>query len=166
MNLYDIPVTDISGRVNNLAEYKGKVLLIVNVASQCGFTPQYEGLQKLYEEKREDGFDILGFPCNQFGEQEKGSDSEIENFCKVNFGVTFPLFAKIDVNGANENPLFKILKSEAPGFLGTKKIKWNFTKFLVDRNGKVIGRFSPSTKPEKLKEKIEELLAGGEKDKW
>jgi len=162
MNLYDIPVTDISGRVNNLAEYKGKVLLIVNVASQCGFTPQYEGLQKLYEEKREDGFDILGFPCNQFGEQEKGSDSEIENFCKVNFGVTFPLFAKIDVNGANENPLFKILKSEAPGFLGTKKIKWNFTKFLVDRNGKVIGRFSPSTKPEKLKEKIEELLAGGE----
>ncbi|MBN8705179.1 MAG: glutathione peroxidase [Bacteroidetes bacterium] len=161
MNLYEIPVTDISGQEKNLSDYKGKVLLIVNVASQCGFTPQYEGLQKLYDEKRAEGFEILGFPCNQFGEQEKGSESEIENFCKVNFGVTFPLFAKIDVNGTNENPLFKVLKSEAPGFLGTKKIKWNFTKFLVDRNGKVIGRFSSSTKPEKLKEKIEKLLAGG-----
>lgn len=161
MDLYDIPVTDISGQEKKLVEYKGKVLLIVNVASQCGFTPQYEGLQKLYDEKRAEGFEILGFPCNQFGEQEKGSESEIENFCKVNFGVTFPLFAKIDVNGANENPLFKILKSEAPGFLGTKKIKWNFTKFLVDRKGNVIGRFSSSTKPEKLKEKIEKLLEEG-----
>lgn len=162
MNLYEIPVTDISGQEKKLADFQGKVLLIVNVASQCGYTPQYEGLQKLYEEKRAEGFEILGFPCNQFGEQEKGSESEIENFCKVNFGVTFPLFSKIDVNGPNENPLFKVLKSEAPGFLGTKKIKWNFTKFLVDRKGKVICRFSPSTKPEKLKEKIEELLAGGE----
>ena len=156
-SIYDFKVKQIDGEEKSLAEYKGKVLLIVNTASQCGFTPQFEGLQKLYEKYSRQGFTVLGFPCNQFANQDPGTDEEILSFCNLNYGVTFPVFSKIEVNGTNEHPLFKYLKSKASGFF-SKRIKWNFTKFLVDKNGKVIKRFNPATKPEQLEKYIEELL--------
>lgn len=157
-SLYSISVTNIENKEVSLADYKGKVLLIVNVASQCGFTPQYEGLEKLQKKLGHRGFEVLGFPCNQFGKQEPGNAEEIKNFCKLNYDVSFPLFKKIDVNGSNAHPLYDYLKGEKPGFLGTKAIKWNFTKFLVDKNGQVVERFAPTDKPEDLEEKIEQLL--------
>ena len=157
-SIYDFSVTTIMDLPKSLADYKGKVLLIVNTASKCGFTPQYTGLQKLYETYHDQGFEILGFPCNQFMKQEPGSNEEIQNFCQVNFGVTFPMFAKIDVNGADTHPLYAYLKSTAPGALGSKAIKWNFTKFLVDAEGKVLKRFAPSVEPEEIAPDIEALL--------
>lgn len=156
--IYDCSAVLNNGQEVSLNEYQGKVLLIVNTASACGFTPQYEGLEKLYKEFKGQGLEILAFPCNQFGKQESGSDEEIKNFCDLNFHISFPLFKKIEVNGDNTHPIYQRLKSEAPGILGSKKIKWNFTKFLVDKNGKVIERFGSVTKPEDLKDKIKELL--------
>jgi glutathione peroxidase len=158
MSVYDFTVKTIRGEEKSMADYKGKVLLIVNTASKCGFTPQYKELQELYDEYKDKGFEVLGFPCNQFGHQEPGSESEIESFCQLNYGVTFPMFAKVDVNGANAHPLFVYLTEKAPGILGTKAIKWNFTKFLVDKNGNVVSRFAPQTKPSELKQEIEKLL--------
>jgi glutathione peroxidase len=159
MSVYDFKATKINGQEISLSEYKGKVLLIVNTASKCGFTPQYEGLETLYQQYKEDGLMILGFSCNQFSEQEPGSNDEIANFCRVNYGVSFDMFAKIDVNGDNAHPLYKYLKKEATGLLGSESIKWNFTKFLVDRNGKVIDRYASTTKPASLTGDIEALLA-------
>lgn len=140
-----------------MKEYKGKVVLIVNTASKCGFTPQFEGLEKLYEDYHEKGLEILGFPCNQFANQDDGTNSEIEEFCKVNYGVTFTMFQKIDVNGEKAHPLYQWLREEKHGLL-SDKIKWNFTKFLLDRDGEVVARFAPATEPEKLIESIENLL--------
>lgn len=157
-NIYSIPVRDIKKQETTLGNYKNKVLLIVNVASKCGFTPQYEGLEKVYRKYKERGFEILGFPCNQFGAQEPGDEQEIQNFCKMNYDVSFPLFAKIDVNGGDTAPIYDFLKSSQPGILGTEAIKWNFTKFLVDRSGKVVARFAPNTKPEEIESEIEKLL--------
>jgi len=142
----------------SLADYAGRVLLIVNTASECGFTPQFEGLEALYTRYKDRGFEILGFPCNQFGGQEPGASEEIASFCQKNFGVTFPMFAKIDVNGDYTHPLFQHLKKEARGLLGSEAIKWNFTKFLVDRDGSVVKRFAPAATPESLAEDIEALL--------
>ena len=156
-SVYDINVKTMSGDEKNLSEYYGKVLLIVNTASKCGFTPQFDGLQKLYKKYSEKGLIVLGFPCNQFGNQDPKNDAEIKSFCSLNYGVTFPLFSKIEVNGENEHPLYKFLKSKASGFLSTD-IKWNFTKFLIDKNGNVIKRFSPATKPEELEEYIQKLF--------
>lgn len=158
VSIYDFNVTAIDGKSISMSQYKGQVLLIVNVASKCGFTPQYEGLEKLYEEYRDDGFMILGFPSNQFGEQEPGSDDEIIFFCQGTYNVQFDMFSKIDVNGDNTIPLYQYLKSEQSGFLWTKSIKWNFTKFLVDREGNVVKRYGSSTKPESIKADIEALL--------
>ncbi|WP_181556662.1 glutathione peroxidase [Thermaerobacillus caldiproteolyticus] len=158
MSIYDFTVKTIRGEEKSLADYKGKVLLIVNTASKCGFTPQYKELQELYEQYRDHGFVVLGFPCNQFGQQEPGTEQEIEQFCQVNYGVTFPMFAKVDVNGEHAHPLFVYLTEKAPGIFGTKAIKWNFTKFLVDRYGNVVERFAPKTKPSDLKAEIEKLL--------
>jgi glutathione peroxidase len=158
MSIEHFSVQTIRGEEKSMAGYKGNVLLIVNTASKCGFTPQYKELQEMYDEYKDKGFEILGFPCNQFGRQEPGTESEIEQFCELNYGVTFPMFAKVDVNGANAHPLFVYLKEKAPGLFGTKAIKWNFTKFLVDRNGNVVRRFAPQTKPSELKEEIEKLL--------
>ncbi|EZP77449.1 glutathione peroxidase [Parageobacillus genomosp. 1] len=158
MSVYDFTAKTIRGEEQSLADYKGKVLLIVNTASKCGFTPQYKELQELYEQYRDRDFVVLGFPCNQFGHQEPGTEEEIEQFCQVNYGVTFPMFAKVDVNGENAHPLFQYLKEKAPGVLGTKAIKWNFTKFLVDRNGNVVARFASQTRPSELKSEIEKLL--------
>jgi len=159
MSIYDFNVTTIEGKEISMSKYKGKVLLIVNVASACGFTPQYEGLERLFEEYREDGFMILGFPCNQFGEQEPKDENEIIFFCQGTYDVQFDMFSKIDVNGENADPLYKYLKSEQSGFLWTESIKWNFTKFLVDREGNVVARYGSATKPESIKEDIEALLA-------
>ena len=156
-SIYDYSVKQIDGKEKMLTDYKGKVLLIVNTASKCGFTPQFEGLQKLYEKYSTKGFTVLGFPCNQFANQDPGTDDEIKSFCNLNYGVTFPVFSKIEVNGENEHPLYKFLKSKASGFL-SKRIKWNFTKFLVDQNGKVIKRFNPATRPEQLEKYIEKLF--------
>jgi glutathione peroxidase len=156
--IYDFAVTDIHGKEHKLVRYKGKVMLIVNVASKCGFTPQYKGLEALYEKLHSRGLEVLGFPCNQFGAQEPGSEKEIESFCELNYGVTFPLHAKIDVNGASAAPLYKYLKKEKPGLLGSEAIKWNFTKFLAGRDGAIKGRFAPMTKPERLQGRIEALL--------
>lgn len=156
--IYEYSAVLNNGQEVSLEQYKGKVLLIVNTASACGFTPQYEGLQKLYDEHKEQGFEILAFPCNQFNNQEKGSDEEIKQFCDLNFNINFPLFKKIDVNGDNAHPLFNFLKNEAPGLLGSKAIKWNFTKFLVGKDGKVITRFATATKPEALEKPIMEAL--------
>lgn len=142
-----------------LEQYRGKVALIVNTASKCGFTPQYQGLEDIYRRFKEQGVVVLGFPCNQFGGQEPGSAEEIGAFCEKNYGVSFPLFAKIDVNGDNADPLFQFLKGEAPGLLGSKAIKWNFTKFLVRKDGTVFKRYAPATKPEELVDDIEKLLA-------
>ena len=146
------------GKEIDLAEKAGKVLLVVNTASKCGFTPQYDGLEALWKQYGDRGFEVLAFPCNQFGAQEPGSADEIESFCKVNFGVSFPLMAKVDVNGAGADPLYDWLKREAPGVLGTKAIKWNFTKFLIGRDGKVVRRYAPTDKPESIAKDIEALL--------
>lgn len=156
--LYDIEVRGIDGRVQRLADYAGQVLLVVNTASRCGFTPQYRGLEALYEAFRERGFAVLGFPCNQFGAQEPGSEREIASFCDLHYKVRFPLFAKIDVNGRQAHPLYRYLKHEARGLLGSERIKWNFTKFLVDRQGRVVARYGPMTKPEDLHEAVLKLL--------
>ena len=142
----------------DLSAYAGKVLLVVNVASKCGFTPQYEGLGALHRKYADRGFEVLGFPCNQFGAQEPGNAEEIQNFCKLTYDVTFPLMAKIDVNGPDAAPLYDWLKGEAPGLMGSKSIKWNFTKFLIDREGKVVRRYAPTDKPESLQKDIEKLL--------
>ncbi len=158
MALYEHPITLNNGEQTTLEQYKGKVLLIVNTASKCGFTPQYEGLETLYKKYHDNGFEILGFPCDQFGHQEPGSDEDIAQFCSLNFGVSFPLFKKTNVNGPDANPLFVELKKEAPGLLGTKRIKWNFTKFLVDAQGKVLKRYAPTVKPEAIEKDIVKLL--------
>lgn len=147
-----------SGDEQPLEHFRGKVLLIVNTASRCGFTPQYEGLEALYRELGVRGFEILAFPCNQFGKQEPGSDSDIASFCESRFRVTFPLFAKIEVNGRSAHPLYRFLKQRAPGLLGSRAIKWNFTKFLVDREGRVVKRFAPTDRPESIRADIEALL--------
>jgi glutathione peroxidase len=157
--LYDFNLTLNNGQDTTLEPYQGKVLLIVNTASKCGFTPQYEGLQSLYNDLKEKGLVVLGFPCDQFGHQEPGSDSEIEQFCSLKFNVDFPLFKKIDVNGTQASSLFTFLKDEAPGLLGSKGIKWNFTKFLVSKSGKVIKRYASTTKPEDIRSDIEAQLA-------
>jgi len=147
-----------NGEAVDLADKKGKVLLIVNTASKCGFTPQYKGLEALWRKYGDRAFEVIAFPCNQFGGQEPGTADEISSFCEVNFGVSFPLMAKVDVNGASADPLYQWLKAEAPGLLGSKRIKWNFTKFLIDREGNVVRRYAPTVKPEKLEADIEKLL--------
>lgn len=157
-SLYEIPVQTIERETTDLRRYQGQVLLIVNVASKCGFTPQYEGLEALYRHYQDKGFTVLGFPCDQFGHQEPGNEQEIKAFCKLTYDVTFPLFAKVKVNGSNTHPLYDYLKGAKKGFLGSKSIKWNFTKFLVDRNGNVVARFGPKDIPSKLKHRIESLL--------
>jgi glutathione peroxidase len=156
--LYNFDLMTIHHEKTTLAPFHGKVLLIVNTASGCGFTPQFEGLEKLYKTYESKGFVVLGFPCNQFAGQEPLNEAGIENFCRMNYGVTFPMFAKIDVNGANTHPLYQYLKQQAPGILGSEAIKWNFTKFLVDKNGKVIHRYAPSTTPESIAADIERLF--------
>ncbi len=157
-SIYEFSATSLSGKTADLAATKGKVLLIVNTASKCGFTPQYEGLEKVYETYHDQGFEVLGFPCNQFGGQEPGDSSQIGAFCEKNYGVTFPMFEKVDVNGDDTHPLFAYLKNAAPGLLGTKDIKWNFTKFLVGRDGKVVDRYAPTTRPDAITGDIEKLL--------
>jgi len=156
--LYELFARDIAGNDVPFSRYRGTVLLIVNTASKCGFTPQYEGLEALHREYSGRGFEVLGFPCNQFGNQEPGDEAEIANFCKLTYDVTFPIFAKVDVNGPNAHPLFEWLKNEARGLLGSRSIKWNFTKFLIDREGRVIERFAPTTGPQALRSQIEALL--------
>ncbi|OAB48379.1 glutathione peroxidase [Paenibacillus antarcticus] len=158
MSIYNYQVNTIRGEQVSLSDYQGKVLLIVNTASKCGFTPQYTGLQELYEKFKDHNFEILGFPSNQFKEQEPGSSEDIEQFCQINHGVTFPLFEKIDVKGNTAHPLFQYLSKQAPGVLGSTAVKWNFTKFLVDSDGKVIQRFAPATTPDKLEHIIDDLL--------
>ena len=158
-SIYDFTVNDIHGKPVKLDRYRGKVMLVVNTASECGFTPQYKGLEAMYEKLHDKGLEVLGFPCNQFGAQEPGSESEIAQFCEVNYGVTFPMFHKVDVNGDHAAPVYKYLKAQKPGLLGTEAIKWNFTKFLVGRDGKVRKRFAPNDDPEKLRPEIEAALA-------
>jgi glutathione peroxidase len=155
----DIPLTTIDGKAVALADFAGKALLVVNVASKCGFTPQYAGLEELHRQFRARGFAVLGFPCDQFGHQEPGDESAIQQFCTDNYDVSFPMFAKTEVNGSNAHPLFKALKQAAPGLLGTQAIKWNFTKFLIDRKRKVVRRYAPTDRPEKLASDIEAALA-------
>ena len=157
MSVYEYSAQDIDGNSVSMDKYEGKVMLIVNTASKCGFTPQYTGLEKLYEEFKDQDFVVLGFPSNQFKEQEPGDDDEIKNFCEVNYGVTFPLFSKVNVNGDEAHDLFKYIRKETKGLLGDS-VKWNFTKFLVDRNGQVVKRFAPQTSPEKLVDDIKKLL--------
>ncbi len=157
--VYEYSAKTIDGREVSMQDFEGKVLLIVNTASKCGFTPQYDGLEKLHKKYGPNGFAVLGFPCNQFGAQEPGNAEEIANFCKLTYDVDFPLFAKVDVNGDKAHPLFQMLKKAAPGLLGSENIKWNFTKFLVDKHGEVQERFAPATKPEALGSQIEKLLA-------
>jgi glutathione peroxidase len=156
--VYDFTVTDIDGREQSLREFAGRGLLIVNVASKCGFTPQYAGLEALWRKHRASGFAVLGFPCDQFGHQEPGDEAEIKQFCSTSYGVSFPLFAKIEVNGAGAHPLYRWLKSEQAGVLGTESIKWNFTKFLVDREGHAVKRYAPNDTPEKIERDVEALL--------
>jgi glutathione peroxidase len=158
VGIYQHNVTLNNGQATTLEAYKGKVLLIVNTASKCGFTPQYEGLEALYKKHKESGLEVLGFPCDQFGHQEPGSDDDIAQFCTMNFGVTFPLFKKTEVNGPNANPLFVELKNKAPGLLGSKRIKWNFTKFLINAEGKVLKRYAPTAKPSEIEKDIVKLL--------
>lgn len=157
-SIFDITARSIDGREVPLAEWQDQVLLIVNTASKCGFTPQYEGLEALQKTYGARGFSVLGFPCNQFGAQEPGNETEIANFCKLTYDVDFPMFAKVDVNGDGAHPLFKALKKAAPGLLGSEAIKWNFTKFLIARDGRVVDRYAPTTKPEALASEIEKLL--------
>jgi glutathione peroxidase len=156
---YEFTATDIDGRERSLSEFAGQALLIVNVASKCGFTPQYKGLEALWRKRRAEGFAVLGFPCDQFGHQEPGDEAEIKQFCSLNYDVTFPLFAKIEVNGAGTHPLYLWLKGEKAGVFGTEAIKWNFTKFLVDRSGHVVKRFAPADSPEKIDKVVDEVLA-------
>jgi glutathione peroxidase len=156
--IYEYSVKDKDDSEIKMGDYRGKTLLIVNTASKCGFTPQYDGLNKLQKKYADQGFSVLAFPCNQFGKQEPGSNSEIQDFCSLNFDVSFPVLAKIDVNGENEEPLFGHLKSEKPGIMGSKGIKWNFTKFLVDKNGEVLKRFSSKTTPSEIEKEIESIL--------
>ncbi len=157
-SLYKIAVNRIDGTSTTLEEYKNKTLLVVNTASECGFTPQYDGLEQLQKQYADKGFSVLGFPCNQFGKQEPGDNAEIASFCATRFSVSFPLFEKVDVNGDNAHPLFNHLKEQAPGILGSKSIKWNFTKFLINKDGKVLKRFAPKDKPEKIAKEIEAIL--------
>jgi len=154
----EIAVTGIDGEAHKMADFAGKTLLIVNVASKCGFTPQYAGLEALQKRFSARGFEVLGFPCDQFGHQEPGDEAEIKSFCTLNYGVTFPMFAKIEVNGDNAHPLYRFLKKAAPGLLGTEAIKWNFTKFLVSRDGKVVKRYAPNDKPDDIAGDIEKAL--------
>ena len=157
-SLLSIPCTTIKGEQKTLADFAGKAILVVNTASKCGFTPQYKGLEQLWQQYKDQGLVVLGFPCNQFGKQEPGNEGAISEFCELNFGVSFPLFKKIDVNGSGADPLYGELKKQAPGFLGTEGIKWNFTKFLVGRDGNVVERYAPTTKPEEISADIEKLL--------
>ena len=157
--IYNFECQDINHQAKSLADFKDKVLLIVNTASNCGFTPQYEGLQKMYENYHSKGLEVLGFPCDQFLHQEPGSDSDINQFCQVNYGVTFPMFSKIEVNGSDTHPLYSYLKKQAPGLFNSQTIKWNFTKFLVDKDGKVVKRYATRTKPEAIEADIAKLLA-------
>jgi glutathione peroxidase len=156
--VYDFKATTLAGDEISLSNFRGQVLLIVNTASKCGFTPQYEGLEKLYEKLHGEGLTVLGFPCNQFGSQEPGTESEIGAFCQKNYGVSFPMFAKIDVNGDDAHPLYKFLKKEEKGVLGTQAIKWNFTKFLIDKDGNPVERYGSTTKPEDIESDIRKLL--------
>ena len=156
--LYDIQVKNIRGEEISLEQYQGKALLIVNTASKCGFTNQYEGLEKIYKENKDRGFEVLAFPCNQFGAQEPGTEDQIAQFCELTYQTSFPLFAKVDVNGANAHPLFSYLKKQAPGLLGTEGIKWNFTKFLVDKKGQVVKRYAPQDTPAKIAEDLKDFL--------
>ncbi|MBX9839038.1 MAG: glutathione peroxidase, partial [Silvanigrellaceae bacterium] len=149
---------DINGNVKKLSEFKGSALLVVNTASKCGFTPQFDGLEKLFKNYSNKGFQILGFPCNQFGSQEPGDENEIKNFCSLTYNVTFPMFAKVEVNGNNAHPLYKYLKKNSKGFLGTEFIKWNFTKFLIGKNGEVLKRYAPTDTPDEIAKDLEELL--------
>ena len=158
MSLYDQEIEQADGQLTTLARWRGQVLLLVNVASRCGFTPQYEGLQQLQQRFGERGFSVLAFPCNQFGGQEPGTNAEIQSFCNSHFAVTFPVFAKIEVNGDGAHPLYRQLKAAAPGLLGSEAIKWNFTKFLINAEGEVVERFAPTTTPESLAARIEALL--------
>ena len=157
MNFYDFSAKNIDGKEVKMEEYKGKAVLVVNTASKCGLTPQFKELEELYQENKDNGLEILGFPCNQFANQDSGSNEEIHNFCQLNYGVTFTMFEKIDVNGENAHPLYKHLKKEAKGIL-SKEIKWNFTKFLIDADGNVVKRYAPTVKPSKMKEDIEKIL--------
>ncbi len=157
-SIYDISVKTMKGQDETLAKYRGKVMLIVNTASKCGLTPQFKGLEALYQQYKDTGFVVLGFPCNQFMSQDPGTNAEISEFCSLNYGVTFPMYAKIEVNGDGAHPLFKFLKQEAGGFMGIDMIKWNFTKFLVDQDGRVVKRFAPTDEPEKLDADIAKLV--------
>lgn len=157
-SIYDLEVTDINGQRISMSKYRNKVLLIVNVASKCGFTPQYKELEEIYRDLNKSGFEILAFPCNQFGAQEPGDSEEIKNFCSLNYNISFPLFSKVDVNGDSASPLFEMLKNSLPGLLRTKAIKWNFTKFLVDRNGLPRVRYAPTDLPENIKKDIVSML--------
>ncbi|ETT65188.1 glutathione peroxidase [Paenibacillus sp. FSL R7-0204] len=158
MNVHDFEANTLRGQEESLSKYKGKVLLVVNTASKCGLTPQYKGLQEVYDKFKDRGFEILGFPSNQFAGQEPGESEDIAEFCEINYGVSFPMYEKINVKGADAHPLFKYLSKEAPGVLGSKSIKWNFTKFLVDQEGRVLKRFAPQTTPDQIEEDIEKLL--------
>lgn len=158
MTIYDFSAKTITGEEKSLKDYKGKALLIVNVASKCGFTPQYKGLQEVYDKYKDQGLEILGFPCNQFGGQEPGTEADITSFCELNYGVNFPMFAKVDVKGDKAHPLYTYMTEQAPGLLGMKAVKWNFTKFLIGKDGKVVGRFAPQTKPVDLEVEIEKVL--------
>ncbi len=158
-SVYDFSATSIDGKARKLADYQGKVLLVVNTASKCGFTPQYAGLEAVYKQFKDRGFAVLGFPSNQFGAQEPGPDDQIAEFCEMNYGVSFPMFSKVDVNGDNAHPLFKHLTAAKKGLLGSEAIKWNFTKFLVGKDGNVIDRYAPTTKPEDIAKDIEKALA-------
>lgn len=157
-SVYDYSARTITGEDKAIADYRGQVLLVVNTASKCGFTPQFKGLEELYEKYKDQGLVVLGFPCNQFLSQDPGSEEEISQFCELNYGVSFPMFAKIDVNGDQAHPLFRHLTDAAPGLLGSKAVKWNFTKFLVDRNGNVVKRYAPATKPQDIDKDIRQLL--------
>ncbi|HEY4291460.1 glutathione peroxidase [Luteibacter sp.] len=157
-SIYDFSARDIDGNERSLAEFRGKALLVVNVASKCGFTPQYEGLEALHKAWQQQGFEVLGFPCDQFGHQEPGSEEEIRSFCSLNYGVSFPMFSKIEVNGDGAHPLYRWLKAEKKGLLGTEGIKWNFTKFLIDREGQVVDRYAPTDTPEKIGKDLPAVL--------
>lgn len=159
-DFFDFDATSLGGDPVDLAEYRGKTVLVVNVASKCGFTPQYEGLEALYRQYKDKDFVVLGFPSNQFGNQEPGSEAEIGGFCQKNYGVTFPMFAKIDVNGANAHPLYKWMKGQKPGLAGTRDVKWNFTKFLIDGEGQVVKRFGPQDTPSKIEKTVKKMVSG------
>jgi glutathione peroxidase len=157
-SIYDFSAQTVGGKDQSLSDYKDKVLLVVNTASKCGLTPQFAGLEELYEKYKDKGLEVLGFPCNQFAGQDPGSNDEIQEFCQLNYGVSFPMFGKIDVNGSGADPIFKHLKKEAPGALGTQRIKWNFTKFLINADGKVLKRYAPTDKPSAIEKDVKKLL--------